>query len=85
MQHSNAFNSTRERIKRLTSFNQKQGPITYIGCPLFFCRPSNIYFSDLLHNVFFEGLQVGKLKNKLWRQSNTHQACSKSTPYTPSI
>ena len=35
MLHSNAFNSTRDRIKRLTSFKQKQGPLTYLGFPLF--------------------------------------------------
>ena len=29
MLHSNAFTSTRDRIKRLTGFKQKQGPITY--------------------------------------------------------
>ena len=51
MLHSNAFNRTRDRIKRLTYFNQKQGPINYLGCPLFFYRPRNIYLSDLVNKV----------------------------------
>ena len=50
--HSNAFNSTRDRIKRLTGFKQMQGPITYLGCPLFVGTPRNIYFSDLVNKVF---------------------------------
>ena len=49
--HSNAFNSTRYRINRLTGFKQKQGPITYLGCPLFVGRPRNVYFSDLVNKV----------------------------------
>nr|XP_019067280.1 uncharacterized protein LOC109119268 [Solanum lycopersicum] len=51
MLHSNAFNSTRDRIKRLTSFKQKQGLINYLGCPLFVGRPRNVYFSDLINKV----------------------------------
>ena len=51
MLHSNAFTSTRDRIKRLTGFKQKQGPITYLGCLLFVGRPRNIYFSDLVNKV----------------------------------
>ncbi|XP_069151845.1 uncharacterized protein [Solanum lycopersicum] len=51
MLHSNAFNRTRDRIKRLTYFNQKQGPINYLGCPLFVGKPRNIYFSDLVNKV----------------------------------
>ena len=51
MLHSNAFNSIRDRIKRLTGFNQKQGPITYLGCPLFVGRLRNIYFSGLVNKV----------------------------------
>ena len=49
--HSSAFNSTRDRIKRLTGFKQNQGPITYLGCPLFVGRPRNVYFSDLMNKV----------------------------------
>ena len=48
---SNAFNSTSDRIKRLTSFKQKQGPISYLGCSLFVGSPRNIYFPDLLNNI----------------------------------
>lgn len=51
MLHSNAFTSIRDRIKRLTCFKQKQGPITYLGCPLFAGRPRNNYFSDLVCKV----------------------------------
>ncbi|XP_015084239.1 uncharacterized protein LOC107027648 [Solanum pennellii] len=51
MLHSSAFNSTRGRIKRLTGFKQKQGPITYLVCPLFVGRPRNVYFSDLINKV----------------------------------
>ncbi|KAG5605800.1 hypothetical protein H5410_027292 [Solanum commersonii] len=49
--HPNAFNSTRDRIKRITGFKQKEGPITYLGCPLFVGRPRIIYFSDLINKV----------------------------------
>ena len=51
MLHYNAFNSTRYRINRLTGFKQKQGPITYLGCPLFVCRTRNIYFSHLVNKI----------------------------------
>ncbi|XP_049348952.1 uncharacterized protein LOC125813502 [Solanum verrucosum] len=51
MVHSNAFNSTRDRIKRITGFKQKEGPITYLGCPLFVGRPRITYFSDLINKV----------------------------------
>ena len=51
MLNSNAFTSTRDRIKRLTGFKKKQGPITYLGCPLFVGRPRNNYFSDLVSKV----------------------------------
>ena len=51
MLHSNAFNSTRDRIKRLIGFKQKQGPLTYLGCPSFVGSPRNIYFSDLVNKV----------------------------------
>ena len=51
MLQSNLFNSTRERIQRLTSFKQKQGPISYLGCSLFVGSPRNIYFPDLLNNI----------------------------------
>lgn len=52
MLHSNAFNSIRDRIKRLTCFKHKIGPITYLGCPLFVGRLRNTYFSDLVNKVF---------------------------------
>lgn len=51
MVHPNAFNSTKERIKRLTAFRQKEGPLTYLSCPLFVGRPRIIYFSDLINKV----------------------------------
>ena len=51
MLHCNAFNSTSDRIKRLTCFKQIQGPINYLGCPLFVYRPRNIYLSDLVNKV----------------------------------
>ncbi|KAG5580316.1 hypothetical protein H5410_050943 [Solanum commersonii] len=43
------MNGTRGRIKRITGFRQKEGPITYLGCPLFVGRPRIIYFSDLIN------------------------------------
>ena len=55
MLHSNTFNTTRHRIKRLTSFKQEQGLITYLGCLIFVGSPRNIYFSDLFNKV------VGKI------------------------
>nr|XP_010319955.1 uncharacterized protein LOC104647080 [Solanum lycopersicum] len=51
MLHSNAFTSTRDRIKRITVFKQRQGPLTYLGCPLFVGRPWIVYFSDLVNKV----------------------------------
>ncbi|XP_015160416.1 uncharacterized protein [Solanum tuberosum] len=51
MVHSCAFNSTRDRIKKITGFKQKEGPITYLGCPLFVGRPRIIYFADLINKV----------------------------------
>ena len=51
MLHSNAFNSTRDIIKRLTGFKQKQGSINYLGWPFFVGRHGNIYFSDLVNKV----------------------------------
>lgn len=51
MIHPNAFDTTRDRIKRITGFKNKQGPITYLGCPLFFVRPRIIYFSNIVNNV----------------------------------
>ena len=49
--HSNAFNSTRDRIKRLTGFKQKKGPLTYLGGPFCIGRPRNIHFSILVNKV----------------------------------
>ncbi|XP_049359576.1 uncharacterized protein LOC125824269 [Solanum verrucosum] len=51
MIHSNAFNITRDTIKRTTGFKQKEGPITYLGYPFFIGRPRIIYFSDLIGKV----------------------------------
>ena len=51
MLHSNDFNRTRDRIKRLTSFNQKQGPTNYLGCRSFVGRPMKIYLFDLVNKV----------------------------------
>ncbi|KAG5580329.1 hypothetical protein H5410_050956 [Solanum commersonii] len=51
MVHTSAFNSTRDRIKRITGFKQREGPLTYLGCPLFVGRPRIIYFSDLINKV----------------------------------
>ena len=51
MLHPSAFSSTKDRIRRLTGFKQKQGLITYLGCPLFVGRPRNVYFSDLINKV----------------------------------
>lgn len=44
MIHFNAFNNTRDRIQRVTGFKQKEGPITYLGCPLFIGKPKIILF-----------------------------------------
>ncbi|KAK6780041.1 hypothetical protein RDI58_022225 [Solanum bulbocastanum] len=49
--HSNAFRTTCDRIRRYTGFQQKEAPISYLGCPLFFGRPKNIHFSDMLSKV----------------------------------
>ena len=51
MLQSYTFNITKHRIKRLIGFKQKQGPITYLGCPLFVGRARNIYFSDFVNKV----------------------------------
>ncbi|KAG5580297.1 hypothetical protein H5410_050924 [Solanum commersonii] len=51
MVHNSAFNSTVDRIKRITGFKQREGPLTYLGCPLFVGRPRIIYFSDLINKV----------------------------------
>lgn len=61
MLHYNALNNKRYRIKRLIVFRQKQGPVTYLGSPLFIGMPRIIYFSYLVNKV--EGLQVGKPNN----------------------
>ena len=42
--HSNAFNSTRDRIKGLTCNKKKQGRLTYLGCTLFVGRPGIYIF-----------------------------------------
>ena len=51
MLHSNDFNRTRDRIKKMTSFNQKQGPTNYLGCRSFVGRPMKIYLFDLVNKV----------------------------------
>ncbi|KAK4706801.1 hypothetical protein R3W88_033633 [Solanum pinnatisectum] len=51
MIHSSTFNNTRNRIKKATGYRQKEGIITYLGCPLFVGRPRIIYFSDLINKV----------------------------------
>ncbi|KAH0710893.1 hypothetical protein KY284_012320 [Solanum tuberosum] len=51
MVHSNAFKSTKDIIKRITGFKQKEGLITYLGFPLYIGRPRFIYFSDLIEKV----------------------------------
>ncbi|KAK4706326.1 hypothetical protein R3W88_034116 [Solanum pinnatisectum] len=49
--HSNAFRTTCDRIRKYTGFQQKETPISYLGCPLFFGRPKNIYFSNIINKV----------------------------------
>ncbi|KAK4706459.1 hypothetical protein R3W88_033984 [Solanum pinnatisectum] len=51
MIHSSTFTSTRDRIKRITDYEPKEGVTTYLGCPLFAGRPRIIYFSDLINKV----------------------------------
>ena len=52
MLHSNAFNRTRHRIKRLIGFTQNHDPLTCLGCPLFVGSPRNICFSNIVTKVF---------------------------------
>lgn len=52
MLHSNVFNSTRDKIKILKGLKQKKGSTNYHGCPLFIGRTRNVYFLDLVYNVF---------------------------------
>ncbi|KAK6791450.1 hypothetical protein RDI58_010531 [Solanum bulbocastanum] len=49
--HSNAFRTTCDRIRKYTGFQQKETPISYLGCPLFFGRSKNIFFSDIINKV----------------------------------
>ena len=51
MLHSNVFNRTRDRIKRLTNFRQIQGPLIYLWCPIFIGRPMIMCFYDLVNKV----------------------------------
>ena len=62
MLHSNAFNSTTDRIKRLTGFTQKQGPITYLGCLYLLAGLGISIFLTLLIKLWAE-LQGGKPNN----------------------
>ncbi|XP_055814323.1 uncharacterized protein LOC129883750 [Solanum dulcamara] len=48
---SNAFKSTVLRIKRIRGFNQKNSPITYLGCPIYIGRQRVIYYSDLISKI----------------------------------
>ena len=45
--HPNAFDTRRDIIKRIIGLRQEQGPITYLGCPLFLGKPRIVLFSDL--------------------------------------
>ncbi|KAK6782003.1 hypothetical protein RDI58_019799 [Solanum bulbocastanum] len=49
--HSSTFTSTRDRIKKVTGYKQKEGSTIYLGCPLFAGRSRVIYFSDLINKV----------------------------------
>ena len=44
MVHQNVFDTTKESIKRITRFKQRQGITNYLGCPLFVGRPRISYF-----------------------------------------
>lgn len=48
MVFQNLFDSTKDRIKRITSFKHIQDIITYLGFPLFMGKPIISYFSNLL-------------------------------------
>ncbi|KAG5600548.1 hypothetical protein H5410_031918 [Solanum commersonii] len=48
---ANSFRSTSDRIKRVTRFNQKEGPLIYLGCPIFIGRSRIIYFSEMINKV----------------------------------
>ena len=62
MLHSNAFTSTRDRIKRLTGFKQKQGPITYQAALYLSVGLGIIIFLTLFVKLV-AGLQGGKPNN----------------------
>ena len=49
--HMNVFNSTKDKIRRITGFKQKQGPITYLGCPLFMGKPRISHLFYLINKV----------------------------------
>lgn len=63
MLHSNAFNNTWDRTKRLTGLKKNKGPINYLGFRLFFCRPRNISFTYLVKKIVcrITGWQTKKL------------------------
>ncbi|XP_055802825.1 uncharacterized protein LOC129872015 [Solanum dulcamara] len=48
---SNAFHYIVKRIKSITGFNQKNSPITYLGCPIYIGRQRVIYYSELIAKV----------------------------------
>ena len=49
--HPNAFDTTRDIIKRITRFNRNHGSITYLGCLLLVGRPRIIYLPDLVNEL----------------------------------
>lgn len=48
---SSAFRLTVARVRSVTGFNQKQSPITYLGCPLYIGRQRISYFSEIVSKV----------------------------------
>ena len=47
----NASDGIKERIKRITTFKDTQGIITYLRCQLFVGRHRISYFTDLVNKV----------------------------------
>ena len=72
MLHSNAFTSTRDRIKRLTGFKQKQGPITYQAA-LYLSVGLGTFIFLILLTMWFAGLQVGKQNNLVMEEKHCSQ------------
>lgn len=42
---------TIDRIRDTTGFNEKESPITYLGCPLYIGKQRVIYFSDIVDKI----------------------------------